>query len=68
MPVSKAQQKATIKYRAKAYDRLDIRFPKGRKDVIKQHAAKHDGGSVNAFVNRAINETLARDNEKEEKK
>lgn len=59
--VSKAQQKAVHKYVKNNYDRMDVTVPKGRKDEIKSHAAEH-GESVNAFINRAINETMERDN------
>ena len=62
MAVSKAQQAATNKWINKAYDRVNLTVPKGRKDTIKEHAAQH-GESVNAFINRAISETIARDNE-----
>jgi len=31
------------------------------KDKIKAHAEKHDGGSVNGFIQRAIRETMERD-------
>ena len=57
--VSKAQQKAVNKY---VKNRVNVTFPKGRKDIIKAHAADQ-GESVNAFINRAINETMERDNE-----
>ena len=58
--VSKAQQKAVHKYVKNNYDRMDVTVPKGRKDIIKAHAADQ-GESVNAFINRAINETMERD-------
>ena len=48
-------------YIAKTYDRINLTVPKGQKDIIKAHADKHDGGSVNAFINRAITETMQRD-------
>ena len=44
------------------YDRINIAVPKGEKEKIKAHAEKHDKGSINGFVNRAINETIERDN------
>lgn len=50
------------RYIAKAYDRINLTIPKGQKEVIKAHAEEHDGGSVNAFIQRAIAETMARDN------
>lgn len=64
MPVSKAQQKAVNKYMAANYDRINLTVEKGKREVIKAHAAQKDGGSVNAFINRAIDETMARDNTK----
>ncbi len=58
----KASTRAKNKYNANNYDSLRIVVPKGQKDVIKAHAEKHDKGSINGFVNRAINETMERDN------
>lgn len=60
MSVSEAQKKASIKYLEKL-DEIRIRMPKGQKDVIKAHAEAR-GESVNAFVGRAIEETMQRDN------
>ena len=54
------------RYNAKAYDEIKLRVPKGQKEVIKIHAEKYDGGSVNAFIQRAISETMERDNAKSE--
>ena len=62
MPTSKAQQKAVNKYKKANYDRVEITLPKGSKEQLKAHAEKH-GESVNAFVSRAIAETVRRDNE-----
>ena len=36
-------------------------LPKGKKEVI-QNEAKKNGESVNAFINRAVLETMERDN------
>lgn len=58
--ISKAQQKAVHKYVKNNYDRLEITVPKGRKAEIKAHAEAH-GESVNAFVVRAVNETIERE-------
>lgn len=60
MAVSKAQQKAVSKYMRENYDVYQIRMPKGKKDVIKAHAETR-GESVNAFIGRAIDETMERD-------
>ena len=59
--VSKAQQRAVNKYVKANYDRVNVTFPKGRKESIKAHA-EAQGERVNAFINRAIMETMARDN------
>lgn len=58
--VSKAQQRATNKYIAKAYDRVNVTMPKGQKEILKAHAEAR-GESVNGFINRAIDETIERD-------
>jgi len=42
-------------------DRVNLTMSKGRKDAIKAHAATR-GESVNGFINRAITETMERDN------
>ena len=60
MATTKAQQKAVHKYVKAKYDRLEITMPKGKKDEIKAHAERQ-GESVNAFVSRAIVETMERD-------
>lgn len=60
MAVSKAQQKATNKYIAKAYDRINLTVPKGQKEIIQTHAEARSE-SVNGFINRAIFETIERD-------
>ena len=60
MPVSKAQQKAVSKYMKENYDELKVRIPKGHKETIKAHA-EAQGESLNAFINRAIVETMERD-------
>ena len=62
MAVSKAQQKATNKWIAKAYDRINLTVPKGKQQTIKAHAAQH-GESVNGFINRAIDQAIERDAE-----
>ena len=58
----KASTRAKNKYNANNYDSLRIVVPKGEKDIIKAHAEKKDNGSINGFVNRAIRETMERDN------
>lgn len=45
---------------SKNYDRVNLTMPKGKKEVVKNYAKKK-GESVNAFINRAIDETMAND-------
>lgn len=63
MPTTKASQKAVHKYVKKNYDRIELTTPKGKKEKIKNHASNQKE-SVNAFINRAIDETIDRDNSK----
>ena len=41
------------RYNAKAYDRLAITIPKGRKQALEAFAREH-GESVNGMVNRLV--------------
>ena len=59
-PVSKAQQKATAKYKKSNYDRMEILLSKGKKADLQIHA-ESKGESLNSFVNRAIDEAVERD-------
>lgn len=61
--VSAAQRKATDKYLEK-FDEMRVRVPKGQKDIAKAHA-ESKGESLNAFISRAITETMDRDNTQE---
>lgn len=56
-----AQKRASEKYLKESVEDIKIRVPKGQKDIIKAHASKQ-GESMNAFVVRAIDETMERDN------
>lgn len=51
------------KFIAQKYDRVNLTLPQGQKAVIQSHAEQFDGGSVNKFINRAINEQMKRDQE-----
>lgn len=55
--ISKAQQKAVNKYVKNNYDRINVTFPKGQKELLKEHAEKL-GESVNAFIVRSVNERM----------
>lgn len=45
------------KFINKTYDRINLTMPKGKKDIVKQHAQTM-GESVNSFINRAIDEKI----------
>lgn len=45
---------------AEKLDRVNLTMPKGKKDTVKAHA-EAQGESLNAFINRAINEAMERD-------
>lgn len=50
------------KYNEKTYDRIALTVkPKGKKEELREHA-KANGESLNSFINRAIEETMERDN------
>lgn len=61
MATTKAQQRAVNKYVKANYDRVEFKTPKGKKSIIQTHATAQ-GESVNSFINRAIDETIERDN------
>lgn len=62
MAVPKCNQRAVAKYTNANYDDIKVRVPKGKRDIIKTHAEAR-GESVNAFIQRAIDEAIIRDNE-----
>ena len=64
MPVSDSQRRATEKWNKDKVDSLHLRVKKGMREMLLAHAEKQ-GESVNSFINRAIAETMERDNTKE---
>lgn len=60
MPYSEAQKNATIKYQKENLECLSLRYPKGTKKPIQEHA-KLMGESMSVFILRAIRETMERD-------
>ena len=62
MPVSKANQRAVAKYVKNNYDDIKVRTAKGKREIIQSHAESR-GESVNAFINRALDEAMQRDKE-----
>ncbi len=65
MASSDAQRRARDKWLSEKVEDVKFRVPKGQKVIIQEHAAKH-GESVNAFLNRAVDETIQRDNGNED--
>ena len=61
MATTKASQRAVNKYMKENYDRINLTMPKGKKEDVQAHAARH-GISVNAYINAAIDEKMERDN------
>ena len=61
-PKTKTTAQIKNDYAKKVYDDVRLQVKKGKKDVIKAHAAAQ-GESVNGFINRAIDETMERDSE-----
>lgn len=45
---------------AEKLDRINLTMPKGKKEIVKAHAESR-GESVNAFINRAIDEAIERE-------
>ena len=57
MAISEARKRANAKYNLKAYDRIELKVAKGKKEQIRTFA-EANGESINAFVNRAISEAM----------
>ena len=59
MGYNNSDKEKTYRYRAK-FDIIQVRVKKGERSKISEHAAKY-GESMNTFINRAIEETMAND-------
>lgn len=62
---TEAQRRARDKWLKEKVDNITFRASKGKKITIQQHATKR-GESVNSFLNRAVDETMERDIEKDD--
>lgn len=62
---TKAHLEGNKRYLANKVDEIKIRVPKGKKEIIQAHAEAR-GESVNGFLNRAAEETMARDKRAQE--
>lgn len=65
MAPTDAQRRARDKWLTEKVETINLRVPKGKKSVFKEHAEKH-GESMNAFLIRAAEETMKRDRRNEE--
>lgn len=63
MPTPDAVKRATRKYDLEKIDRVFMRVPKGKKELLQEHASSQ-GETLNSFLNRAVNETMERDKSK----
>ena len=66
MQQTPAQLAASRKYHAEKLENVTFRVPKGNKERIQEHA-KAQGESTNAFIYRAVNEAIERDQRKKRK-
>jgi len=57
MAYSEAQKEATARYNKKAYDRIDLIVPKGKRQAIADFA-KSKGMSTNKFINEAVDRAM----------
>ena len=62
MKQTEAQLRASKKYHEKL-ENIQLRVPKGEKEKITE-PARVQGESTNAFIYRAVNETIERDKQK----
>lgn len=60
MAYSEAQKNATLKYRDKAYDRIEFNVKKGNKETYKEQAAKR-GMSLQAYIISLIEKDMQQD-------
>ena len=63
MGISDARRRANNKSLKEKVENITFRVPVGQKAIIQEHS-KTQNESVNAFINRAVIETIERDNSK----
>ena len=59
MAVTEAAKRANKKYEKEKIDRVVMRVPKGKRELLHTYALEQ-GESLNAFLNRAVNEAIQR--------
>jgi predicted HicB family RNase H-like nuclease len=58
--MAKTRSEINYAYAKKAYDDIRLQVKKGKKDIIKAHAAKN-GESLNGYINRLIRESIGKE-------
>ena len=64
MSQTEAQKRAEKKWNDEKVDSLHLRLRKGMREILQEHAQRQNE-SVNAFISRAIIETMERDNKRD---
>lgn len=62
-----ARTRANNKWNAKAYDRINLTIPKGKKDVLQSYVTAR-GESVNGMINRLLRAELGQSVEEWERR
>lgn len=62
MAPSEAQKRATAKWQKEKVEEVKFRVPKGERKRLQEHAASQNE-SLNAFLYRAAQEAIERDNQ-----
>ena len=60
MPYSEAQKNATLKYKAKTYEKINLDVKIGTKAIWKEQAAKR-GLSLTAYITHLIEKDMEND-------
>ena len=60
MAPTEAQRRARDKWLSEKVETINVRVPKGKKQLIQEYATKNNE-SVNAFINRLIDEGIERE-------
>lgn len=63
MAYSEAQKRATLKYKAKAYERIEVTVKKGAKEIFQKQAAKK-GLSLTSYITSLIEKDIRADEDK----
>ena len=66
MAPTDAQKRARDRWLSEKVETINLRVAKGKKEIIQKHAAEQ-GESINAFLNRAVYETMERDEQEKAK-